>query len=446
MSEPSGAGASVRARVGWFTATCVLISNIIGGAIFTTTGFLARDLGDPILILSLWLVGAFLAFAGALSFSELGAALPRVGGDYVYLRYAYGPLVGFLSGWASLTIGFGAAIAAAAASFAVYFLRMLPLPEPTVLLPKIVAILLLWAVTAAHLTGVGTGGALQRVLTTTKVTAILLLILGGLLFGRGSWANLTVHAEVDPSPGAFMVALIFILYTYLGWNVVGYIAGEIAEPQRMIPRIVIGGTAAVAVLYLLLNLVYLYALPITALAEPPVLPVAEKSAAAMWGPASGRLMAGLLCVSIAGGVSAMVWAGPRVYWAMAEDGVFAPFFKTVSRATGVPVRAILLQSVWASILILTGTFEQLVVFSGFVLAAFSALTVGAVIVLRWRRPELPRPYRVPLYPLLPAAAAAVLLTVVGYSLIERPLECVLGIATVLAGVPFYFLWRSGRRT
>jgi APA family basic amino acid/polyamine antiporter len=214
----------------------------------------------------------------------------------------------------------------------------------------------------------------------------------------------------------------------------------------MIPRIVIGGTAAVAVLYLLLNLVYLYALPITALAEPPVLPVAEKSAAAMWGPASGRLMAGLLCVSIAGGVSAMVWAGPRVYWAMAEDGVFAPFFKTVSRATGVPVRAILLQSVWASILILTGTFEQLVVFSGFVLAAFSALTVGAVIVLRWRRPELPRPYRVPLYPLLPAAAAAVLLTVVGYSLIERPLECVLGIATVLAGVPFYFLWRSGRRT
>ncbi len=446
MTEPrrsAHAAVESQRRVSWFTAACVLVSNVIGGGIFTTTGFLARDLGDPGLILSLWLVGAILALAGAMSYSELGAALPRAGGDYVYLREAYGPLVGFLSGWASFTVGFGAAIAASAVSFASYALRVMPLAEDTSLVAKSLALLLLWSLTAVHAAGVGAGGWLQRLLTTTKVAAILLLILGGLLLGNGSWTNFTVRASAaDSGFGSLVVSLIFVLYTYIGWNVAGYIAGEIADPGRTIPRIMIGGTAFVAGIYLLLNLVYLYALPVTALSQPPLLPVAEKAAAALWGPTSARLVAVMLCISIAGAVSAMVWAGPRLYWAMARDGVFASWFEAISRASGAPVRAILLQSGWASFLILTGTFEQLVIYSGLVLTVFSAFSVGAVIVLRWRQPELVRPYRVPLYPIVPGLFIAVSLGIVSYSVIQRPLESLLGVATVLMGIPLYRLWRK----
>lgn len=437
-NEPAG-----RRQVGWFTATCVLVSNIIGGGIFTTTGFMARDLGDPVLILALWVVGAGFALAGAMSYGELGAALPQAGGDYVYLRRAYGSLAGFLSGWTSFTIGFGAAIAASAVSFASYFLRVAPIADDNGWAAKGLALLLLWSLTAVHVAGVEAGGRLQRVLTTTKVIAILGLVLGGVSLGSGSWKHFTVRApDADPGIGALMVALIFVMYSYLGWNVAGYIAGEIAEPGRTLPRIMIGGTAFVGAMYLLLNLVYLYALPVTSLAQPPVLPVAEKAAAALWGPISGRIVAALLCLSIAGAVSAMVWAGPRVYWAMARDGVFASWFAVLDGTTGVPVRAILLQSGWASLLILTSTFEQLVIYGGLVLAVFTAFTVGALIVLRRRQPDLPRPYRVPLYPALPGLLVVLSLIIVGYSLIQRPIESALGLATVLAGIPLYFVWRT----
>jgi basic amino acid/polyamine antiporter, APA family len=446
MSEPAAmrhAGAAARPKIGWFTASCVLVSNMIGGGIFTTTGFMARDLGDPILIVSLWLIGGLLAMAAAMSYSELPAALPRAGGDYIYLRQAYGPFVGFLSGWTSFTVGFGAGIAAASVSFASYALRLVPLAEDNSIASKTIALVLVWVMTAVHAAGTGAGGRLQRVLTTTKVSAIVLLIVGGFLFGHGNWEHIVEQSpQKNPGMGPLIVALIFVIYTYLGWNVVGYIAGDIADPQRMIPKIVIGGTAFVAVLYLLLNLVYLYALPVAILAQPPILPVAEKAAAALWGPASAQLVAALLCVSIAGGVSAMVWAGPRVYWAMAIDGVFPSFFKSLGLNTGAPARAILVQSAWASLLILTGTFEQLVIFSGFILSTFTALTIGSVMVLRRRRPDLARPYRGPLYPVLPATVILVLLIVVAESAIQRPIESVVGIAIVLSAIPFYFLWKT----
>lgn len=439
MSKPPGG----RSKIGWFTATCVLVSNIIGGGIFTTTGFMARDLGDPTLIVSLWIVGGLLAMAAAMSYSELPAAMPRAGGDYVYLRHAYGPLLGFLSGWTSFTVGFGAGIAAASVSFASYVLRLVPLADDNSLPSKAIALVLVWVMTAVHAAGTGAGGRLQRVLTTTKVLTIVLLIFGGLLFGRGSWGHIADQSpHASPGMGSLMVALIFVLYTYLGWNVVGYIAGEIADPQRTIPKIVIGGTAFVAMLYVLINLVYLYALPVTALAQPPILPVAEKAASALWGPASAQLVAALLCVSIAGGVSAMVWAGPRVYWAMAADGIFPSFFKALTPITGIPLRAIVLQSSWTSILILTGTFEQLVIFSGFVLSIFTALTLGAVMILRRDDPQLTRPYRVPLYPVLPILAIALMAWIVAYSMVYRPFESLLGSMVILAGIPFYFLWRT----
>lgn len=427
-------------KIGWFTAACVLVSNVIGSGIFTTTGFMARDLGDAGVVMTLWLVGAILALAGAISYGELGAALPQAGGEYVYLRHAYGPFLGFLSGWVSFTVGFSAAIAAAAVSFASYFLQVFPVGEETGLIGKGLALLLLWLVTGVHLSGVEASGLLQRILTVAKVVAILLLVSAAFAVGQGSWENLAVRKqEITPGIGTVVVALIFVIYSYSGWNVAGYLAGEITEPGRTIPRTMIGGTIFVATVYLALNLVYFYALPVTALGQAPLLPVAEKASEALFGPSAARLVSAILCLSIAGAVSAMVWAGPRVYYAMARDGLLPELFAQTRGTSGAPGTSILLQSMWATVLIVSGTFEQLVVYSGFVLTIFSALAVGAVIILRWQHPDLPRPYRVPLYPLPPGLYIAMAAVIVVYTIIERPFESVFAVATVLAGTPLYLL-------
>ncbi len=407
--------------------------------IFTTTGFLARDLGDPKLILLLWALGGLLALAGAMSYSELGASLPRVGGEYVYLRRAFGPLCGFMSGWTSFTIGFSAAIAAAGVSFAHYFLELLPAgsPHPT---PTLLALTLVWLLTGIHALGVERGGAFQRLITVLKISGIGLLVAAGFVLGQGDWKNVaTVSPSVEPSIGAGAVALIFVLYSFSGWNAAGYIAGEIREPGRSLPRAMVGGTLFISLLYLAVNLVYFYALPTASLAAEPVLPIAEKAASALFGPAAATTVVAVLCVSIAGAVSSMIWAGPRVYWAMADDHVAPALFGRTSR-TNAPVHSIVLQSIWISVLLFLGTFEQLVVYSGVALALFSALAVGSVIVLRVREPDLDRPYRVAAYPWVPLAYIAASLLIAGYATLERPVESLLSVATVLAGVPFYFLW------
>lgn len=430
-------------RVSGFTAVCVLISNVIGSGIFTTTGFMARDLGDPGLILLLWLGGALFALAGAMCYSELGAALPMVGGEYIYLREAYNPFLSFLSGWASFTVGFGAAVAAGAVSFSAYALQVFPLGHETGPAAKALALILVWSLTAVHAIGVGPGGFIQQLLTVLKVGSILLLVLGAVTIGHGSWGNLAIENKVaTPGLGTFAISFIFVTYAYSGWNAAGYIAGEIVNPGRNIPKTMIGGTLLVGGIYLVLNLVYFYALPVTSLAEAPLLPVAEKASVALFGPEAAAVIAMMLCISIAGAVSAMTWAGPRVYFAMAKDGAFPRYFAKTTRDDEVPGRSIVLQSMWVTILILSGTFEQLVIYSGMVIATFSALAVGGVLVLRWKKPQLPRPYRVPLYPFLPGIYMAISVVIVVYSVMERPTEAMWAMATVLMGIPLYLIWRK----
>ncbi len=440
------AGGELARRVGWFAATCLLIGNVVGSGIFTTTGFMARDLGDSSLILACWLIGGALALTGALCYSELGAALPVAGGEYAYLRLAYGPFTGFLSGWASFTIGFGAAIAAGAESFAAYAMGVLQMPDGSRWLEATLAIGLVWTLTVVHTAGVGAGGLLQQILTVLKVSAVIVLVAAAFLFGQGNWSHLDPSAPlVSPGPGPIVVSMIFVSYSYAGWNAAGYIAGEIVDPGRTIPRTMIRGTLLVTGLYLALNAIYLYALPAGALGQPPVLPVAEKASVALFGPAAAWWVALVICLAIAGTVSAMVWAGPRVYFAMARDGVFPSLFAAIGGKGGAPQRAILLQSGWATVLIVSGTFEQLVIYSGIVLGIFTALAIGAVLVLRRRRPELARPYRVPLYPLLPGVYLLWSVVLVGYTLNERPVESLLGMATVLSGAPLYWIWTRARR-
>lgn len=431
--------------IGWFTASCLLVSNIIGGGIFTTTGLLARDLGDPMLILLLWSVGGLFAIGGAMVYGELGSRLPHAGGDYVYLREAYGPLVAFLSGWTSFTIGFGAAVAASAISFSAYAFRIFPVTDETGWRAKGLSLALLWLVTLVHCRGLAGGGRLQRMITSTKVLAIGVLILGGLSASAAHWDWLSDRQVVEaPKVGSLSVALVIVIYCYLGWNVAGFIATEIANPRRTLPRVMIGGTAFVAAMYVLLNLVYLSALSVTELAQEPIVPVAEKSAAALWGADSGRLVAALLCLSIAGAVSAMTWAGPRVYWAMAQDGVITPWLAYRHPETGVPARAILFQTLWASALIVSGTFEQLIIYSGMVLAFFMGLTLSAIFPLRSRSQDPGPVYCSPWYPVLPALLISGATLVVGSSFLQRPVEAFYGAATVAGGLPFYFYWRRRR--
>lgn len=285
---------------------------------------------------------------------------------------------------------------------------------------------------------------MQLLLTTTKVVAIGGLILGGLAAVVGHGGALFAGPTVQqPTLGASAIALVIVTYCYLGWNVAGFIAGDMVEPRRTLPKIMIGGTAFVAAIYLLLNVVYLSALSITELASEPIVPVAEKAAAALWGPQSGRLVAAILCLSIAGAVSAMTWAGPRVYWAMARDGMISPWLAQLHPRTAVPARAIVFQSLWASLLILSGTFEQLLVYSGLVLSFFMAMTLSTIFRLRRTIAVGIHQYRAPLYPFLPAVLVIGAATLVVYSLTQRPTESLFGAVTVLSGVPLYYFWRRG---
>ncbi len=434
-------------RIGVFTATCVLVSNMIGTGIFGTTGFMARDLGDPMLILILWAAGGGFALLGALAYSELGAAIPKTGGEYVYLREAYGPVWGFLSGWTSFTIGFSAAIASCAYLFAIHLQELLfgydPADPLNELLNKIIALLMVWTLTAVHVAGVRTGGCVQRLLTVLKVASILALLAVGLFGKGGQWSYLTAaRPDTSFNLSDMLISFLFVTFSYSGWNAAGYIASEIDRPERNIPRATIWGTLCVMVLYLALNVFYLHALPVSALAAEPVEPVAQKAAVALLGDLGGRLVTTMLCVSILGAASAMIWTGPRVYCAMARDGVLPRIFAATDRATGTPAKSIVLQSLWISILILAGAFETLVVYAGFVLIVFSALAVVGVIVLRARRPQLPRPYRAWLYPFSPLLYGVVALAVMWAALRIRPYESLLGVATVAAGLPLYWYQKT----
>ena len=407
---------------------------------------MARDIGDPWLILLLWGAGALVALTGAMCYSELGAAFPFVGGDYVYLREAYHPFVAFLSGWASFTVGFGAAIAAGAMGFASYVLQLVPSEADSTFLSKGFALALIWSLTVVHVAGVGPGGLLQQLLTVLKIGAILLLIVGAFTVGHGDWQHMVMTSrKPDVGPGALVVSFIFVTYAYSGWNAAGYIAGEMINPTRSIPRTMIGGTLLVGTVYVVLNVVYFYALPVQALAAPPLMPVAEKVAVGMFGPTAAHFVTIMLCISIAGAVSAMIWTGPRVYYAMARDGFLPGFFSETENNHGTPVRSIVLQSLWVTVLVLSGSFEQLVIYSGLIITAFTALTVGAVIILRQRRPELVRPYQVPFYPVLPVCYILVAGVIMLFLSAEKPVETFWACLTLSAGIPLYFLMRKNIR-
>ena len=434
MSEPSPPAQS---KFSAATAAAVVVANMIGTGVFTSLGFQLLDIQSGFVLLMLWAVGGLAALCGALCYAELGAALPRSGGEYHFLSQIYHPAVGFVSGWVSATIGFAAPTALAAITFGAYLGSVAPSLSPT-----LSASVLVIALTAAHMgTRKGSSGV-QRWFTGLKVA----LILG---FCGAVWAAIDVGQPVAfrPMPGdggmllgsSFAVALIYVNYAYTGWNAATYLTSEVAHPQRNLPRALAMGTGVVALLYLLLNATFLHAAPIDAMAGK--LEIGAIVAEAAFGGVGAKIMGLVLAGLLISTVSAMTLAGPRVMQVIGED---FPVFRVLARTNrdGLPAVAIAAQSLMALAFIWTASFESILVFAGFSLGLSTLITVAGVFVLRWRRPALARPYRITGYPLPPLVYLAVTGWTLFYILAERPGEAGLSLALILAGLAFY--WLSNR--
>jgi APA family basic amino acid/polyamine antiporter len=421
---------------GW-QAGALVVGSMVGTGVFTTSGLLLGSLGRGAVLL-VWVVGGLAALCGALVYAELGAMLPRVGGEYVYLSRAFPPVVGFVSGWLALLAGFSAPVAAGAAAFGRYVAAALPaVPAP------LAALALIVAVTALHARDVTGAGRFQFVVTAINVVAMLgLCLLGGVaLLGRAPAA--TEAALPGPSAAALAVGLVLVSYSYLGWNAAAYVAGELATPQRSLPRALVVGCLLVTGLYVALNGIFLAALPAAALAGR--IEVAHLVATSLFGAGAARGLSLLIALVLAGSVSALTMTGPRIYLAMAEDGAFPRLFAQ-RNARGAPAAGVLLQGGLALVMVATASFDALLVYVGFTLSLSAAATVAAAAWLRHKEPDLPRPFRTPGWPVTPALFFALALWTTAYSVQERPRESAAGALSVLAGAVIYLLWRRRRVT
>jgi len=445
---------SLERRLGPLDAAAIIVSNVIGGGILFTPPQVAASIPHPLLFLGAWITGGALAFAGAMAYAELAALRPRAGGEYVYLKDAYGRLAAFLSGWTSFVAGFSGAIAVSAVVLASYLgrfipaaasdapLLVVPLVPLTVSRQSLVAISAIALMSWIHLRGVGPGRIVGNILATFKVLALVIFIALGFSIGSGSMGHL--HETAGPvAATAWLLALVPVMFTYSGWNAAAYVAEEIRDPGRNVPRAFALGTLAVAAIYLLLNLLYIYVLPVGELAAV-MGSVLDVIADRLLGARAGDIMGAVSIVSLAASISAMTFAGPRVYYAMARDGLFFASAARVHPRFRTPSTSIIAQGVWSSVLVLTGSASALTRYTGFAVVLFAGLAVAAVFVLRWREPSAPRPFRAIGYPVAPAIFALASLAIVVNAVMTDPRPAWAGLGVMAAGVPLY-LWLVSRK-
>lgn len=437
------------------TAVALVVSNMIGTGIFTTTGFLAGDLGRPLLVIGIWAVGAIVALAGCLSYAELGINLPRSGGEYVYLREAWGPGWGFLSGWVSFFAGFSAPIAAAALAFSQYLGRCLPslaLESSHTFLfrwlhidnARLLSIGVIACFALINALGLRLAANLQNVLTAFKVGALGAFLALAFTIGRGSWTHLHQVALRTSSHGLgaqFAVSVVFVMFAYSGWNAANYVAEELKMPERTLPWVVVLGTGLVAAIYLALNVAFLYALPLKSLQG--VVTVGAAAAGALFGGGAGTVFSGLIAIGLLASISAMSLVGPRVYYAMAQDGCFPDDASRVHPRWQTPSRSVVYQAVVSIGMVLTGTFESLIYYVGFALILFAALAVAGLLRLRKRTPWRRLPAVSWCYPAVPLAFVLASLWMLTWTLVLRPRESFLGLLTMGCGGLLY-RWKIRR--
>ncbi|HEX7493164.1 MAG TPA: amino acid permease [Bacteroidales bacterium] len=439
----------LKRQLGLFPSTNIVVANMIGAGIFTTSGLLLAGLHNPILMMVLWAVGGIIAICGALSYGELGAAMPEAGGEYLFLSKLYNPLFGFLSGWVSFMVGFSAPIAASALGFSEYFCRAVPvlpawlnnagLINPA-LTGKLLAVSIILIFTFIHYRGIKYGARIQNVLTVLKIALIMILLIAGFTSGKGDISNFTKGGSIAPGIAGWKtigLSLMWIMFAYSGWNASTYLGAEIKNPSKTLPRSLLYGTGIVIILYLGINILYVYG--INPENMKGVISVGGLAMGNLFGRSADILFSLLIAFALFSSLSAFIIIGPRVYYSMAKDGLFFKSAGRIHSKYNVPSNSILLQCIIAIIMVLSGTFEQVLTYMGFALGIFPILTIFGVIKLRRDNPDA---VRMPGYPVTQFIYIASGLLILGLSYAERPLESSIAALTVLAGIPAYYIFKK----
>jgi basic amino acid/polyamine antiporter, APA family len=461
-SSESNAKPTLVRGLGLLDSVLLLVGGIIGSSIFLTAKDIAGALPDPALFLLVWILGAVISLFGCVAFAELGSMFPDTGGQYVYLREAYGDLVAFLYGWMLFSVGNGGSIAALAVGSAAYLSGIIPsisqahavfaVSGLTVTRAHLVALLMIGALTWINVVGLRRGAVLQNIATWAKFVAIAAFVILGFAIGKGDWhhfhapqssSGLAIGLSSLPLISAFGVALIAVFWAYDGWVYITWVSGEVKEPRCNVPRSMVIGVLIVGAVYMAMNMTYLYALPMSEIAQHET--IAHAAAAALFSPAAATWLSAVIALSCFGALACAVLSCPRVYYAMALDSVFFPQMAKVHPKWRTPAFALIGQAIWAGILTLSGRYDQLYTYVMFGMVLFYTLTVMGLFRLRRRRPDIPRPYRCTGYPWLPAIYVIVSGAWTLNTIITRPTEAFWGTAIVLIGVPGYLYWKHQSR-
>lgn len=453
-------GTGLVRQLGLFDSTMMMVGIVIGSGIYLTTGIMAQSLPSAGLILLVWIAGGLITLAGALVYAELGAAMPEAGGQYVYLKEAYGPLSGFLFGWILFLVTMCGSIAALGVAFAEYFgyffpslstdktifstgLHIFNRSHPYSLsMGQVVAVIIIVILSGFNYIGVVFGKTIQNIVTVIKIGTLLVFIIAGITIGKGTAVDLTLNPtglSLSQLIIGFGVALVAVTWAFDGWNNISYAAGEIKNPKRNLPFPLVGGTLIITILYGFTNYVYFRALSIDEMAG--VVRIAEKAATTLYGPASAGLLSAAVLISVFGALNGSIFVGPRVYYAVAKDKLFFQRIAKVHPRFRTPTFAILIQTVWSCILTMSGTFEQLFTFVVFVTVIFYIATVASVFTLRKKYPNLPRPYKTWGYPVVPIIFIVVSFGILLNTLIEKPVESLAGLGFTIIGIPVYYYWK-----
>jgi len=423
-------------NVSVIVATAIVVADMVGVGVFTSLGFQLKDIPSGFSILLLWTTGGIVALCGALSYSELGAMFPRSSGEYNFLSRAFHPSLGFLAGWVSATVGFAAPVALAAMAFGEYGKSLLPNGSPLAL-----ALAVVWLVSLVQLSGIRHSGIFQLISTILKVVLILAFLAAGFAIGTPQPISFAPSSSdfAHVTSGSFAIGLVFVMYSFSGWNAATYIIGEMRLPQRNLPRALLAGTLIVLMLYVALNAVFLHTTPIDKLSGQ--LDVARVAGSYIFGDIGGRIVGAMICLGLVSSISAMMWIGPRVMMTMGED---IPALRIFARKSpqGAPAYAILFQLAVANLMLFTRSFEAVLDFIQFALLFCSFFTVLGVIKLRITQPDLRRPYRAWGYPLTSLVFLLATAFMMYHLVTERPLQSFLGTLIMLSGLLIYAGFRK----
>lgn len=457
--QPEVSHLDLKRDLGIWTAAAIVVGTVIGSAIFLVPNDMVRNVGSPAMVFAVWIFGGMLSLFGALSYAELAAALPQAGGEYVYLREAYGPVWAFIYGWTQMWVAKSGSIATLATGFFIYLANfrpelngvwvVVPLPLGEAGQPleirygQLLAMAVIVVLAFINYFGVKVGGDLQVVVTLLKVGLIVAIIVIGLGTGHGSMAN--YHTSIPAAGGitGFFAALVAALWAYDGWNNVSLVASEIQNPQRNLPRALILGTLVVIVIYLSANLAYFYVLPAADVASSAR--VAAETMRRILGSFGANAVSIVAMISIFAALNGSILSGSRVPFAMARDGLFFRRVAFVHPQHRTPSVSILALSSWGALLVLSGRYTQLYTYVIFASVILYGMATAAVIVLRFKRPDMPRPYRTLGYPFVPVVFVLAISCLVVSTLLKSPRESLMGVGLVALGLPFYFFWKRRRQ-